>query len=204
MKKLLSGIVAMVVLMTLATNVKAASFVGSNKVNKGDTFTITVDAKDTDAVTIWLKYDPTVVEYVNVTSPIGDIYPTNDENNGIIKIAGATAAAKNADVTYTFKAKKTGNAVFSTQFFEVEGDTAPAEKTVEIVEKSNETGSEGTGTEGSASETEGTQSGSKAEKVNDQGKVIKTLPKTGVSYIAVAGLVLAVAGSVVLARKISK
>ena len=202
MKKLLSGIVAIVVLMALATNVKAASFVGSDKVNKGDTFTITVDAKDTDAVTIWLKYDPTVVEYVNVTSPIGDIYPTNDENNGIVKIAGATAAAKNADVTYTFRAKKIGNAVFSTQFFEVEGDTAPTAKTVEIVEKTDDTDSKGEDTKPG---TTGTQEQTKKEeKINDQGKVIKKLPKTGVSYVAVAGLTLAVAGSVVLARKISK
>lgn len=203
MKKLLSGIVAIVVLMALATNVKAASFIGSNKVNEGDTFTITVDAKDTDAVTIWLKYDPTLVEYVNVTSPIGDIYPTNDSTNGIVKIAGATAAAKNADVTYTFKAKKTGNAVFSTQFFEIEGDTAPAEKTVEIVEKAEE---EDKKDENKKDEVQqgGTTNLKKDEKVNDQGKVIKKLPKTGVSYVAVAGLVLTVAGSVVIARKISK
>lgn len=202
MKKLLSGIVAIVVLMALATNVKAASFVGSNEVGVGDTFKITIDIKG-ESSTVWLKYDPEMVEYAaEPTSPLGDIYPTNDKANGIVKTSGGKVGATNASVTYTFKALKKGDAVFSTQYFDVDGDTEPAAKTVKIV-KATEGGN--TGNEGQqGGTTQGTTGSKKEEKVNDQGKVINKLPKTGVSYVAVAGLVLAVAGSIVVARKISK
>ena len=41
-------------------------------------------------------------------------------------------------------------------------------------------------------------------KVNDEGKVIKKLPQTGVPYVAIAGLALAVVGCAAVARKMSK
>lgn len=58
MKKLLSGIVTIVLLVALATSVNASS-ISANKTeaNKGDTVTVTVSVKETHSIGTWLKYD---------------------------------------------------------------------------------------------------------------------------------------------------
>lgn len=216
MKKLLSGIVAIVLFLGLATNVEAATmFANKSSFEVGDTVTVTVDVKDTDAVGIWLKYNPTVLEFKNATSPIGEIYPT--AKDGVVKIGGASATAKNADVTFTFTAVKEGTADFSIERFDVEGDTAPAAVSYSVAKKSdNSTDGKDDGKEEikndgkeevknedkkEAGKANGTQT---TKKVNDQGEEITKLPKTGTSYIAVAGVILAVIGGIVLVKKINK
>ena len=219
MKKLLSGIVAIVVLLALATNVKAASMVANkSSFEVGDTVTVTVNVKDSSSVGIWLKYNPSVVKYVSAkgSEAMGNIYPTNTVTGteGLVKIGGAAASEVNASVTFTFEAIAKGTANFSVERFDVEGDTVPTPVSYEVVEKSDdkEDDNHGTGTDeedNKGSETtEGTDKEEKKpasdKKVDDQGNEIKTLPKTGTSYVEVAGLVLAVAGIAVVARKISK
>lgn len=204
MKKLLSGIVAIVVLMALATNVKAATMGAAKTVEQGGTITVTINVSPRESVGFGLKYDTTKVKYISANS--GSALNDASEENGIVTVGGIGGTT--SAVTFTFEAKEDalGDAVFTVVDNTTSGESTPAPVTVEIVEKSNGTG-EGTGTEGSGAGTssEGTQSGTNTpKKVNDQGKVIKTLPKTGTSYVAVAGLALAVIGSAVVARKISK
>ncbi len=202
MKKLLSGIVAIVVLMALATNVKAATMGAAKTVEQGGTITVTINVSPRESVGFGLKYDTDRVTYVSANS--GSALNDASEENGVVTVGGIGGTT--SAVTFTFKAKDNakGKAIFTVVDNTTSGESTPAPVEVEIVEKSTGSG-EGIGNEGTGSTTEGTQSGTKKEeKVNDQGVVIKKLPKTGVSYVTVAGLVLAVTGSVVIARKISK
>lgn len=204
MKKLLSGIVAIVVLMALATNVKAATMGAAKTVNQGGTITVTINVSPRESVGFGLKYDRTKVDYISANS--GSTLNEAHEENGVVTVGGIGGTT--SAVTFTFKAKEDalGKAIFEVVDNTTTGESTPAPVEVEIVEKSNGTGegTQGTESEGTGSSTEGTKTGSTTKKVNDQGEVIEKLPKTGVSYVAVAGLVLAVAGSIVLARKISK
>ena len=89
MKKLLSGIVTIVVLVALATSVNASS-ISANKTeaNKGDTVTVTVGVKETHSIGTWLKYDSSKFEFVSASSSIGEL--TTGNANGVVKIAGTS------------------------------------------------------------------------------------------------------------------
>lgn len=201
MKKLLSGIVAIIVLMALATNVNAATMGTAKTVEQGGTITVKINVNPRESVGFALKYDTTKVTYVNANS--GSALNDAHEENGVVIVGGVGGTT--SAVTFTFKAKEDalGKAIFTVVDNTTSGEATPAPVEVEIVEKSNGAGA-GEGTQGSGTTTVGTQSGSKTQKVNDQGQVIKKLPKTGVSYVAIAGIALAIVGSVVLVRKIRK
>jgi len=60
-----------------------------------------------------LNYDTKKVEYVE--SDIGDVYVTNNEEQGIIKTSWVSLDnTDRTEIEYTFKVKKSGNAKFTT------------------------------------------------------------------------------------------
>lgn len=210
MKKLLSGIVAIVVLMALATNVKAATMGGNDTVEQGKEINVTVTMQATDNFGVKLNYDASKLTYMGATSNLGKVEDTNaGMANGVATATVSKPGSTITSVTLTFKAKDTiGKAEnFTVKAFNgAAGDTLTGSLPIEVVEaKGENSGNQGTtGNEGTGSEAQGTQGGTTTKKVNDKGEVIKKLPKTGTSYVAVAGLALAVIGSAVIARKISK
>ena len=199
MKKLLSGIVAMVVLLGLATNVKAATMSATKTVEQGGTITVTINVSPRETAGLSLKYDTSKVTYKSATSGLG--FEDANDANGVVTVGGAGGST--TAITFTFEAKELGEAVFTVVENDMAGETTPDPIKVEIVEKTTEEENKKPGTE-TGTKNEGTQNANKEEKVNDQGKVIKKLPKTGTSYVAVAGLALAVVGSAVVVRKINK
>lgn len=207
MKKLLSGIVAIAVLLGLATNVKAATIVANKtEANKGDTVTVTVNMAATHSIGTWLKYDADKFEFVSASSSIGEL--TTGVNGGVVKVAGTSTDKTTTAVSFTFKAKDlTDNASFEvTRLTTESNETISASKiSVKVTEKTETPSTpskEETKTENKGGETTTTKQNGK--KVNDEGKVITKLPQTGISYVAIAGLAITAMGSIVAVRKMSK
>ena len=208
MKKLLSGIVTIVVLVALATSVNASS-ISANKTeaNKGDTVTVTVGVKETHSIGTWLKYDSSKFEFVSASSSIGEL--TTGNANGVVKIAGTSTDKTTTAVTFTFKAKElTDSASFEVTRLTTESNEAMPTNTVsvKVAEKTTTPGTETKDTT-DTNKKDTTNTGKKDttnKKVNDEGKTITKLPQTGASVVAIAGIALTTVAGIVVARKISK
>lgn len=198
MKKLLSGIVAIVVLMALATNVKAATMGAAKTVEQGGTVTVTINVSSRETAGLSLKYDTSKVTYKSVTSGLG--FEDAHADGGVVTLGAAGGSTTAITFTFTANEGATGKAVFTVVENDMAGETTPAPVEVEIVEKSTDNGNK----DENSNETTDKETEIKTEKVNDQGKVIKKLPKTGTSYVLAAALAVTVIGSAVLARKITK
>lgn len=211
MKKLLSGIVTIVLLVALATSVNASS-ISANKTeaNKGDTVVVTVSVNETHSIGAWLKYDSSKFEFVSASSSIGEL--TTGNANGVVKVAGTSTDKTTTAVTFTFKAKElTDSASFEVTRLTTESNEAMPANTVsvKVSEKTaTDTGKEET-TDTDKEDTTNTGKTDKKEtttnkKVNDEGKTITKLPQTGASVVAIAGIALTTVAGIVVARKISK
>lgn len=208
MKKLLSGIVTIVVLVALATSVNASS-ISANKTeaNKGDTVTVTVGVKETHSIGTWLKYDSSKFEFVSASSSIGEL--TTGNANGVVKIAGTSTDKTTTAVTFTFKAKElTDSASFEVTRLTTESNEAMPTNTVsvKVAEKTTTPGTETKDTT-DTNKKDTTNTGKKDttnKKVNDEGKKITKLPQTGASVVVIAGIALTAVAGIFVARKISK
>ncbi len=208
MKKLLSGIVTIVVLVALATSVNASS-ISANKTeaNKGDTVTVTVGVKETHSIGTWLKYDSSKFEFVSASSSIGEL--TTGNANGVVKIAGTSTDKTTTAVTFTFKAKElTDSASFEVTRLTTESNEAMPTNTVsvKVAEKTTTPGTETKDTT-DTNKKDTTNTGKKDttnKKVNDEGKTITKLPQTGASVVVIAGIALTAVAGIFVARKISK
>ena len=199
MKKLLSGIVTIVLLVALATSVNASS-ISANKTeaNKGDTVTVTVSVKETHSIGTWLKYDSSKFEFVSASSSIGEL--TTGNANGVVKVAGTSTDKTTTAVTFTFKAKElTDSASFEVTRLTTESSEAMPANTVsvKVAEKTTTTDTDKKDT----TDKKGTTTN---KKVNDEGKTITKLPQTGASVVTIAGIALTTVAGIVVARKISK
>lgn len=208
MKKLLSGIVTIVVLVALATSVNASSIgVNKSEVNKGDTVTVTVGVEETHSIGTWLKYDSSKFEFVSASSSIGEL--TTGNANGVVKIAGTSTDKTTTAVTFTFKAKElTDSASFEVTRLTTESNEAMPTNTVsvKVAEKTTTPGTETKDTT-DTNKKDTTNTGKKEttnKKVNDEGKTITKLPQTGASVVVIAGIALTAVAGIFVARKISK
>ena len=212
MKKLLSGIVTIVLLVALATSVNASS-ISANKTeaNKGDTVTVTVSVKETHSIGTWLKYDSSKFEFLSSSSSIGEL--TTGNANGVVKVAGTSTDKTTTAVTFTFKAKElTDSASFEVTRLTTESSEAMPANTVsvKVAEKTTTTDTDKKDTtDTDKKDTTNTGKTDKKgtttnKKVNDEGKTITKLPQTGASVVAIAGIALTTVAGIVVARKISK
>ena len=210
MKKLLSGIVAIVLMLALATNVNAATLaVNSSSVQQGGNITVTIMLKDpSSSVGFALKYDTSKVTFVSATTGLG-MEDAND-NGGVVTIGGFDTSKTTKSITFNFTAKETEGSIGSAEFSVVdnttEGESTPAAMSVNVTAKAGqpEQGGSSTETEGGSSTgasknndtTKKNEAGSKYK--DDEGNDINSIPQTGTSYVAIAGIaLLAIAGIVV-------
>lgn len=222
MKKILSGIVAIIVLLTMATSVNAAKVVADKtEVNKGEKVVVTVNMEqETDCLDVKLAYDATKFEYVtgSVATSLTNEPTVNDKTEGKIIVSASSASNKTKSISFTFVAKETTDAAeFTASGLVTASDEALTDSNVSVKvvekaqeqpkpddqkpaeqEKPEENNNNGTNKE----ENKNDKVPAKNEKVDAQGNKIKLLPQTGTSYFAIAaGVVLVMAVVVALVAK---
>ena len=218
MKKIISGIVAVAVLMGIATTSVNAASVNANKteVKKGEQVVVSVNLENaTQAVDINLSYDNSKFNFISCNTTLGEL--TKNVENGVVKVSGASAENTTKQVNFVFEAKEntdgesfkasglvtesgeefTNDNVVVKVVEEQQKPTEPTEPT-KPTEPTEPTDEQQGATEQKNTTTQTTQ------KVDENGKVITKLPQTGMPYVVLATVgVLAVAG-IVVARKINK
>ena len=205
MKKLLSGLVAIVVLLVLATNVNAAALgVSKTQVEKDDTVEVTVNMKETHSVGIWLDYPEEDFDFVSATSTIGELSIGN--SNGVVKVGAADENKTTTAVKFVFKAKKlVTNANFNvTRFTNETSETLPTTSIqVSVVEKTEGGSGSGSVTPDTPAETPKNETKNEAGKgiVGADGNVVEKLPNTGAPVFGIAIALTAVAGIALLEVK---
>lgn len=225
MKKVLSGIVAIVVLLFVATSsVNAASVVADKtEVNKGDKVVVSVNLEqESRNIDVKLNYDSSKFEYVSdsATSSLGSL-TVNDKNPGKIIVSGSNASQSTKQVSFTFVAKEnTDAATFTASGLVTESDEELTNDSVsvKVVEKAeeattpskeepakqdvnNENDKTAKNTETAKATNNAKTETKKAEKVDTNGKKITKLPQTGVPYIVIGSIALiAVISSIIIKR----
>ena len=221
MKKILSVMVAIVVLLGIATsNVNAANVVASKtEVNKGDKVVVSINlTEETRNIDVKLTYDSTKFEYVkdSATSTLGSL-TVNDKTEGKIIVSASNPSVSTKQVSFTFVAKENTDAseFKATGLVTEKGEEFTSDNiSVKVVEKAQEPTTPGeekpstgdqkeepttptTDTENKEEKTETTV----AQKVDTNGKKITKLPQTGVSIIAIAGIVCVIAIATVVVKR---
>lgn len=226
MKKILSGIITIVVIVAMATSVKAAS-IGANKteVKKGEEVVVSVNLnEDSRNIDVTLTYDASKFEYVkdSATSSLGAL-TVNAQNPGTIIVAGSNTTTPTKQVSFTFKAKETTDAVaFKASDLVTEGDeelTSPSVN-VKVVEENKEPeqpqepskdpvsgDNQGATGEQSKPASDNKDKSSKEEvvakeaKVDANGNKITKLPQTGVPYIVCGSIIAVVVIVAIIAKR---
>lgn len=223
MKKLILGIMSVVVLMGLATtNVKAANLnANKTEVNKGEEITVSVDLeRETRNIDVRLTYDASKFEYVkgSASSSLGTL-TVNDANEGRIIVSASNPTQSTRSISFRFIAKEnTDSAIFqasglvteegealsndsiSVKVVEAQEEpTQPTEPSEEPEQPSEEQPTAGEETTENNNEVVSTE-----EIVDENGNVITTLPQTGVPYVAFAIAGVIMVAVIVAIRKLKK
>lgn len=230
MKKILSGIITIVVLVAMATSVKAASIVANKtEVKKGETVVVSINlTEDSRNIDVTLTYDSSKFEYVenSATSTLGGL-TVNAKNSGTIIVSGSNTLVSTKQVSFTFKAKETTEAVeFKASDLVTEGDeeltkTSISVKVVEENQEQEEPKEEPTkdpikednkgtteGQEKPATENKDTSKKevvAKETKLDSNGNKITKLPQTGIPYIVCGAIaIIAVVAGIIAKRNVGK
>ena len=229
MKKILLGLVAILVVLTIATtNVNAASLtVGAGEVEKGKEVTVTLKldnpVKNVDAT---LKYDSSKFEYVKESVKKSTSFNLTENPNidGEVLISGDGTTAEDTFV-FTFKAKETETAI-GAGAFSIDGEiiAGDGEETVEgsvsITVKEpidpsddnnddsddNNNNDNNNNNNNNKSDTDNNTDTSDEENlVDSNGKQINKLPQTGTQMVTivgvVAGVVIAAGVAIIMIKK---
>lgn len=214
MKKVILGIVALMITLGVATTSVNAASLKTDKPEyvEGETVVFTVDMEKTRSVGIKLSYDAENLEYANSVSTDTNAFnvKVTDKGNGNLVIAGYDEDGNDANtigqVTIKFTAKKDAeNAKIEVTSFDVDGEDTLAEAS-KIIKVSKKTVEPTTPVEpeNPVKPTEEPTKPVETQKPNTKptGTEKPTkLPQTGVPYvaIAVAGIVI-IAGAVTLSK----
>jgi len=205
MKKIVLGLVAIVMMLGIATtNVNAANLTADKtEANKGDEVTVTVNLdEESRNIDIKLNYDATKFEYVagSASSSLGTL-TVNDKTAGKIIVSGSNPTESTKAVSFKFKALETtegseftGSGLVTEKNEELTG----ASVSVKVTEKAEEKPAE----EKPAEEPKKEETPATDTKKDTSGNTITKLPKTGVSYITIAGVVAVVIAAIIVVKKV--
>ena len=217
MKKILLGLVAMLVVLGMATaNVKAASVnADKTEVKKGETVVVTVNMEEeTRNVDVKLAYDANLFEYVkgSASSTLGTL-TVNDATAGKVIVSGSNPSQSTKQVSFSFVAKQnTDKATFTASGLvtEKEEELTSDSVSVKVVEEAKPTQPENPTQpdnqqqpQQEQQQAQQTQQAQSNTKVDSNGNKITRLPQTGIPYAAFAIAGVAVISAVlVIKRKI--
>ena len=213
MKKVILGIVALMITLGVATTSVNAASLKTDKPEyvEGETVVFTVDMEKTRSVGIKLSYDAESLEYASISTDTNAFnVKVTDKGNGNLVVAGYDEDGNDANtigqVTIKFTAKKDAeNAKIEVTSFDVDGEDTLAEASKIIkVSKKTEEPTTPVEPENPVKPTEEPTKPVETQKPNTKptGTEKPTkLPQTGVPYvaIAVAGIVI-IAGAVTLSK----
>lgn len=230
MKKILLGLVAILVVLAIATtNVNAASLnISAGEIEKGKEVTVTLKLDNpVENVDATLKYDSSKFEYVkeSVIKSTSFNLTENPNIDGEVSISGDGTKAE-SEFVFTFKAKETeaaiGAGAFSIDGEIIAGDgeetvegsvsitvTEPIEPTepTDPSDNNNNDSDDNNNNNNNKSDTDNNTDTSDEENlVDSNGKEIKKLPQTGTQIVTLVGVVagVVVAGVAIIMIKKSK